>query len=390
MAKRAGKKRVLILGSSGSIGRSTLEVIRNFPDHFEVVALACRRRVDVLERQILEFNPRAVAIVGSEDAAPALPDVTGGLICYRGPEGLLRLIEEVEADIAVNGISGSGGLLPSLKVLEKGTDLAIANKETIVMAGLLITAAARAGGAALIPLDSEHGAVFNLLARLDPARLEKIILTASGGAFRDLSRQQLARVKPADALRHPNWVMGPKNTIDSATLANKGLEVIEAHYLFALDVRRIEVLIHPQSVVHSLIQTQDGFYYAQLSQPDMRLVIQNALLYPDMRPSAFGSLTLAGQELSFHAVDEGKYPLLPLAYEAVRRGGAYPTVYNAANEVAFESFLAERVSFPGMAATVEAAMQADYSGPAATVEEVLSIHRQARERAEDYVRRQAG
>jgi 1-deoxy-D-xylulose-5-phosphate reductoisomerase len=390
MAKREGKKRVLVLGSSGSIGRNTLDVIRSFPDLFEVVALACRRSVDILAQQIQEFLPRAVAVVDSEALEPALPDVPGGLTCYRGREGLLDLIEEVEVDIVVNGISGSGGLLPSLKVLEKKTDLAIANKETIVMAGPLIVAAARAGGAALIPLDSEHGAVFNLLTGLDAEKLEKIILTASGGAFRDLTREELEKVTPADALKHPNWAMGPKNTIDSATLANKGLEVIEAHYLFAVDAARIEVLIHPQSIVHSLIQTKDGFYYAQLSQPDMRLVIQNALIYPQMRPSAFGSLPLAGKELSFLPVDEAKYPLLPLAYQAAARGGAYPTVYNAANEVAFESFLAEQISLPAMAATVDEAMQADYGAAPTDVAGFLAVHEQARRRAESFVRRQAG
>jgi 1-deoxy-D-xylulose-5-phosphate reductoisomerase len=390
MVKRAGKKRVLVLGSSGSIGRNTLDVIRSFPDLFEVAALACRRSVDVLSSQIQEFSPQAAALVDIDNREQVLPDTPGGMTWYRGTEGLLRMIEDVEADIVVNGISGSQGLLPSLKVLEKKTDLAIANKETIVMAGPLIIAAARAGGAALIPLDSEHGALQNLLAGLDPANLKKIVLTASGGAFRDLSRKQLEKVRPSDALRHPNWAMGHKNTIDSATLANKGLEVIEAHYLFEVDVQRIEVLIHPQSIVHSLIQTQDGFYYAQLSQPDMRLVIQNALTCPRMRPSAFGSLALAGQELSFHAVDEDKYPLLPLAYQAVLRGGAYPTVYNAANEVAFESFLAERISFPDMAVMVEEVMQADY-GPAATsVTEVLHIHEQARLGAQNFIRRQAG
>jgi len=392
MAQGKGKKRVLVLGSSGSIGRNTLEVIRSFPELFEVAALACRSSKELLARQIKEFKPAAVALVDAEKP-PDLPEITGepeGLSCYCGPEGLLRLIEDVEADIVVNGISGSGGLLPSLKVLEKGTDLAIANKETIVMAGPLITAAARKSGARLIPLDSEHGAVYNLLAGLEPDKLGKIVLTASGGAFRDLNRKQLEQVTLSDALKHPNWAMGPKNTIDSATLANKGLEVIEAHYLFAVEVMRIEVLIHPQSIVHSLIQTRDGFYYAQLSQPDMRLVIQNALTSPEMRTSAFGFLPLAGQTLTFRAVDEEKYPLLPLAYQAAERNGAYPAVYNAANEAAIESFLAERISFLDIAAAVEEAMQADYGSDADSIAAVLDVHRQARQRTMDFIRRQAG
>jgi 1-deoxy-D-xylulose-5-phosphate reductoisomerase len=392
MAQGKGKKRVLVLGSSGSIGSNTLEVIRSFPELFEVVGLVCRRSKELLARQIREFKPAAVALADAEEAFD-LPGITSGPespSCYCGPEGLLRLIEDVDADVVVNGISGSAGLLPSLKVLEKGTDLAIANKETIVMAGPLITAAARKSGARLIPLDSEHGAVYNLLAGLEPDKLGKIVLTASGGAFRDLNREQLKKVTLSDALKHPNWAMGPKNTIDSATLANKGLEVIEAHYLFEVEVMRIEVLIHPQSIVHSLIQTRDGFYYAQLSQPDMRLVIQNALTSPEMRASAFGFLPLAGQNLSFRAVDEEKYPLLPLAYLAAERGGAYPAVYNAANEAAIESFLAERISFLHIAAAVEEAMQADYDYEPHSIAAILDVHRQARQRTMDFIRRQAG
>jgi len=385
MGMNSGKKKVMILGSTGSIGANTLDVIRHQGDRFEVIALACARNAGALGRQIREFSPQAAALTGSPEAPEELQGLRAArpFSLYRGEDGLLRMIEEVEADIVVNGISGSKGLLPSLKALEEGKSLANANKESIVMAGPLIMEAARKNKVPLIPVDSEHYAIFSLLRKIEPTAVEEVILTASGGAFRDLPYEQWQNVSREDALTHPNWEMGPKNTIDSATMANKGLEFIETHYLFGIDVSRIKVVIHPQSYVHSLVRTVDGFLYAQISRPDMRMVIQNALSYPQLYPASFGSTDLLGRELTFAPVDRRKYRMLDLAREAARMGGAYPVVYNAANETALESFLNGRILFVEIPAFVEEILQAAWDLPVNTVEEILHLDRMSRGKAQD-------
>jgi 1-deoxy-D-xylulose-5-phosphate reductoisomerase len=376
------KKKVSVLGSTGSIGKNTLEVVRALEPSFEVVALACRSSVGELARQVREFAPEAVAVTGPLDSREEgeLGKLSDTQV-YRDERGLLQMLTDTDADLVVNGISGAKGLLPSLKTLQRGADLALANKETVVMAGGLVSELARQNGSTLLPVDSEHHALFCLLRGRKTEEVQEIILTASGGAFRDLSYEQLRDVGIEDALTHPNWNMGAKITVDSATMANKGLEIMEAHHLFDIPVSAIKVLIHPQSYIHSLIRTTDGFIYAQLSQPDMRLPIQNALTYPDLEPSCLEAFDLTGKSLSFEAVDPHKYRLLTLAYDAAEQGGGYPIAYNAANEVAVDRFLSREISFLEIAQLVEQVLQLEWQVPVEEIEAILQVDREARIRA---------
>jgi len=378
------KKSVVVLGSTGSIGVSAADVIRKNRGRFSAVALSCHTSISELRRQVAEFRPQAVALTGCGDdtrdsaADPAAGLDSGGSRVYRGPHGLMAMIDEIDADIVLNGISGSSGLLPSFRAVEAGRDIALANKETIVMAGPLIRRLAAERGIRIVPVDSEHSAVFQLLRLAGETTPSEIILTASGGAFRDIPVQELERVKPEDALRHPTWKMGPKITIDSATMANKGLEVIEAMHLFGVDADRIKVLIHPQSYVHSLIRTRDGQMYAQISKPDMRSAIAGALGFPEMIEGDFGALDLAGRSLTFLPWDSEKYPMLALAFAAARSGGSAPIVYNAANELAVQAFVEERIPFPSIAQIVEHALDRVGLRAPATLEEILEVDAAAR------------
>jgi 1-deoxy-D-xylulose-5-phosphate reductoisomerase len=376
------KKKVGVLGSTGSIGKNTLEVVKAFEPSFDVVALACRSSVGELSRQVREFAPEAVAVTGPLDSREEgdLEQLQDTRV-YRGEQGLLQMLADTDADVVVNGISGAKGLLPSLKTIQQGADLALANKETVVMAGGLVSKLAHRNGCKLLPVDSEHHALFCLLRGRNPQEVQEIILTASGGAFRDLTYEQLREVRIEDALTHPNWDMGAKITVDSATMANKGLEVIEAHHLFGIPVAAIKVLIHPQSYIHSLIRTNDGFIYGQLSQPDMRLPIQNALTYPDLMPSCVEAFDLSGKSLSFQPVDPRKYRLLALAYEAAEQEGGYPIAYNAANEVAVDRFLHRGLSFLEIPQLVEKVLQVDWKVPVEEIEAILQVDREARIRA---------
>jgi len=382
------RKKVIVLGSTGSIGTNTLKVVEAFESEFDVVALGCRRRVSSLVRQVRKFSPRAVALTGTldEEGERSLSKL-GDVRVYRGEEGLLDMIVETEADLVVNGISGSRGLLPSVKSLENKKNLALANKETVVMAGNLVSDLARRSGVLLLPVDSEHHAVFTLLHNRSKEEVREIILTASGGAFRNLSYEQLKHVRLEDAVTHPNWNMGAKITVDSATMANKGLEVIEAHYLFDFPVSAIKVLIHPQSYVHSLVRTTDGFLYAQISQPDMRLSIQDALTYPRLQRSCIEPFDLTDKSLSFEPVDPRKYRLLSLAYEAVERSGGYAIAYNAANEVAVEQFLSRGISFLEISSLVEDTLQDDWSASTKRIEEILQVDQEARLRAAEILKK---
>ncbi len=383
------KKRVIVLGSTGSIGENTLDVIREKIEFFEVAALSCRGNIEKLKRQIQELSPKAVSVTGQSTNLESLREMLNSHLIsfYEGEAGQLRMIEECEADIVVNGISGSSGLLPSLRTLEQGKNLALANKETVVMAGPLILEAARKNEVDLIPIDSEHYALFQMLKNFELENVKEIILTASGGAFRDLTYENLQNVRVKDALHHPNWRMGPKITVDSATMANKGLEFIEAHFLYGFETSRIKVVIHPQSFVHSFIRTIDGFLYAQISRPDMRMSIHNALTFPALKPADFGDLDLSGTEFTFYPVDKRKYKMLDLACQATEREGAYPIVYNAANEVAVEKFLKERISFLDIASLVEETLGSEWDSTPGTVDEILSIDRLARERAEGVMKK---
>ena len=382
------RKKVIVLGSTGSIGTNTLKVVEAFESEFDVVALGCRSRVSSLARQVREFSPQAVALTGTLDreGERSLSEL-GDVRVYRGEEGLLDMIAETEADLVVNGISGSRGLLPSVKSLETGKNLALANKETIVMAGTLVSDLARRSGVLLLPVDSEHYAVFTLLHNRSKEEVREIILTASGGAFRNLSYEQLKHVRLEDAVTHPNWNMGAKITVDSATMANKGLEVIEAHYLFDFPVSAIKVLIHPQSYVHSLVRTTDGFLYAQISRPDMRLPIQDVLTYPRLQRSCIEPFDLTGKSLSFEPVDPEKYRLLSLAYEAVERSGGCVIAYNAANEVAVEQFLSRGISFLEISSLVEDTLQDDWSGSTKRIEEILQVDQEARRRTAEILKK---
>jgi 1-deoxy-D-xylulose-5-phosphate reductoisomerase len=365
------KKKIIILGSTGSIGLSTLDVIGSLPDLFQAEGLSAHSSEQVLLDQAARYGVRNLALSGSGGAGPQ--------IRYKGEAGLLRMIEETDADIVVNGIAGAAGFLPSIRALESGKHLALANKETLVMAGDLVKALAVKNSLSIIPVDSEHSAIFQMFHKFGPESIDNVILTASGGAFRDLPKDSLSTVTPEDALRHPTWSMGKKITIDSASLANKGLEVIEAHHLFGMPAERIKVLVHPQSYVHSFIETKDGSLYAQMGKPDMRIPILNALSYPRVTPYPQGKFSLAGINLSFTEPDLEKYPMLPLAYSTLRLHGAFPLVYNAANEIAVEAFIGRRISFTGIAELTSRTIEAKkWPARLSSVEEVLHTDSDAR------------
>jgi 1-deoxy-D-xylulose-5-phosphate reductoisomerase len=352
------RKKVALLGATGSIGKSTLDVLRRGKDVFEPVLFSSHTDSAGLAALGAEFPDAALALSGVEQGVPS--------VGYFGKEGLLQAIINCSADIVVNGIAGAAGLAPSIAALESGMDLALANKETIVMAGPLVRALAKAKKARILPVDSEHSAIFKLLEAHGRDHLATILLTASGGPFRAYTLEQLGRVRAQDALKHPTWNMGAKITIDSASMANKGLEVIEAARLFdipapaAADV--IQVVVHPQSIVHSMISLKDGSMYAQISRPDMRLPIQDALYYPENAPSGFEALDFKRLTLSFEQPDGEKFPMLPLAYQALSAGDLYPVVYNAANEVAVAAFLAGQIRFPDIARVVALALEQNWDG----------------------------
>ncbi len=366
-------KKILILGATGSIGSSALKVIRENTELFKLVGLSSHTQEEQLLETAREFNVKVLALSGREPKSDS--------VAFKGAGGLIRMIEESDADIVINGISGAAGLEPSIASIQAGSDLALANKETMVMAGKLVNSLARARGVRILPVDSEHAAVFQLLKNSRKNQVSEIILTASGGAFRDLSIEELSRVSLRDALHHPTWKMGTKITIDSATMANKGLEVIEAAEFFGFGTEAIKVLIHPQSMVHSLIRTIDGALYAQISKPDMCLPIQNALTYPEMVPLSRAFLDLAGVTLSFSAPERGRYPLLYTAYEAARAGGALPIVFNAANEEAVNAFVEGRIRFTDIASVVEKTLEASWENLVVSIEQIRETDRKARERA---------
>ncbi|MFP3091386.1 1-deoxy-D-xylulose-5-phosphate reductoisomerase [Treponema sp. TIM-1] len=380
------KKRIAVLGATGSIGSMTMDILRQGRDDFEVVLLSGHGNIRGLLDLSREFPTARLALSG-----PVPPEEgVRAEAAYYGRQGLLTAIAESGADLVVNGIAGAAGLPPSLAALEAGADLALANKETIVMAAPLVFALAERKKKRILPVDSEHSAVFNLLEARGKAGLDRIFLTASGGPFRTLPAEQMQLISPQEALAHPTWNMGPKITVDSATLANKGLEVIEAAGLFGVGPDAISVVIHPQSIVHALVSFRNGGVYAQMSKPDMRLPIHGALYWPEPRPCSYGALSFEGLTLEFDKPDYKKFPLLPLAYEAIRAGGLYPTVYNAANEAAVTAFLSKKIGFLDISATVEYVFKRDWRHPASPgtfpdLETILEADRQAREQALNYI-----
>lgn len=347
-------KTLTILGSTGSIGRQTLDVVNEATEKFEVFGLAAARNVDLMEEQIRRFRP-AVAVMMDEKAAWELKGRLRdrSIVIESGMPGLLHLVQEEKVDTVVTAVSGRIGLEPTLAALKAGKNIALANKETLVAAGELVMETARAGGCSILPVDSEHSAIFQCLEE-DRGSVHKLMLTASGGPFLHMTKEEMDRATAEQALRHPNWLMGPKITIDSASLMNKGLEVIEAHHLFGMAYEAIEVLIHPQSIVHSMVEYQDGSILAQLGRPDMRLPIQYALSFPERWPNPFEHLDLRGKTMTFEEPDWKKFPALALAYEVGRRGGTLPAVMNAANEEAVGEFLTGRITYPEIFRTVEA------------------------------------
>ncbi len=351
------RKRVLILGATGSIGRQTLDVIGNYPDRLQVVGLAANRNWELLAQQAQQFAVSTVALA-DEQAARQLADYESQLQVYSGNEGLEQIIQATSPDLVVAAISGLAGLPPIMTALEQRCQVALANKEPLVAAGQLVTTAASRAGVQLLPIDSEISAVFQCLRGEQAESVEKILLTASGGPFADYTEVQLAEVTAEQALDHPTWQMGPKVTVDSATLMNKGFEIFETKWMFGLEFDQIEVVIHHQSIVHSLVQLCDGSVLAQLGRPDMRLPIQYALFYPNRRPNQFDRLDLVEVgSLTFAAPDPDKFPCLRLAREAGCSGQSYPTVLNAADEVAVAWFLQDKIEFMDIPRLIEQTLE---------------------------------
>lgn len=382
--KSVRKRRVVLLGSTGSIGCSTLKVAHELPEHIEIVGLAANGSIEKLAQQARDTGVRHVAIydVTKEAALRAL--LPENVTLHTGAEGLAELATLTEADIVLIAIVGTAGLHPALAAIEAGKDLAIASKEILVMAGEVITAAAQRKGVTLLPVDSEHNAIFQCLDghRGGEKEVSRLILTASGGPFRKLPADQLAHVTPEQALKHPTWDMGPKITIDSATLFNKGLEMIEARWLFGIGMERIDVVIHPQSIIHSMVEFTDGSVLAQMSRADMCFPIQYALTWPErlrggLQPLDFPALA----KLEFEAPRHEDFPALTLARTAGLTGGTLPAVFNAANEVAVEAFRAGKLPFSGIWHCVSAVMDMHEVRPSSTLEAVVAADQWARETA---------
>lgn len=373
-------KKIAILGSTGSIGTQTLDIVRTYGD-LKVTALAAGSNIALLERQIREFKPR-IAAVWEEGLAKQLRENVRDLpvTIYSGMDGLLEVAEEQEAQILVTAVVGMLGIRPTIAAIRTGKDIALANKETLVTAGHLIMPMAEEYGVSILPVDSEHSAIFQCLQGAGENPITKILLTASGGPFRGRRREELAKVTPEEALKHPNWTMGRKITIDSATMVNKGLEVIEAKWLFGVSAQQIEVLVQPQSIIHSMVEFADGAVIAQLGTADMRLPIQYALYYPQRRNLPGERLNLAElSAITLEKPDMDTFEGLGLAFEACERGGNLPTALNAANERAVAMFLEGRISFLEIPAMIRACMEQCRFVDHPTVEEILATEQEVYE-----------
>jgi len=386
-------KRVTILGATGSIGLRTLELVSSFSDEFSVAGLAARgSNVERMADLCRKYAPTAVALLddGARDAlARLLPAPRPELLA--GPAGLVSLCRDVPADVVVSALVGGAGLLPTMAAIEAGRTLALANKETLVMAGSLMTAAARARGVPLLPVDSEHSAVFQCLVGHNRGDVHRVLLTASGGPFREWPREAFAGITVEDALKHPTWKMGAKITIDSATLMNKGLEIIEARWLFDLSADQVQVIVHPQSIVHSMVEYVDGCVIAQLGVADMGIPILYALTYPERRPTPAPRLDLTRTgSLTFFEPDPVKFPCLRLARTALEQGGTAPVVLNAANEVAVAAFLDRRIAFVKIPELIERALTALPAAALTSIEQCVSVDAEARRRVGEWIDARAG
>ena len=381
-------KRICILGATGSIGTQALQVVDFLKDHFEVIGLAARSNVDLIEKQVERFDPRIVALADEGSADLLRTRIKGRRTkVLGGQDGVIQVATMPEADIVLSGIVGMVGLIPTLEAIKAGKTIALANKESLVVAGSIVMKAAAKAGVCILPVDGEHGAIFQcLLADGRQRNIHKLVLTASGGPFRGMASDELRDVSPEQALKHPNWKMGKRITIDCATLMNKGFEVIEAQWLFDVDVSKISVVIHPESIVHSMVEFVDGSTLAQLSRPDMRLQIQLALTHPERRRSPVPYLNLAQVgSLNFHEVDMERSPCLKYAYEAGETGGTMPAVVNGADEVAVDAFLKRRTRFLNIPTIIRQTMEAHQAVSDPSLDAIIAADRWARDFAEKAV-----
>lgn len=374
------QKNIALLGSTGSIGTQTLEVIAGFPKEFRATYLTANTNISLLIEQIRRFKPRGVVVFDERSVKELKKQTSLSVEILLGEDGLLEIVQRNDVDIVISALVGFVGLQPTIKAIEAGKKIALANKETLVVAGEIIMPLVDKYKVDLLPVDSEHSAIFQCLVGELPNKVDKIILTASGGPFRLRSKEDLKNVTLEQALKHPNWSMGSKITIDSATLMNKGLEVIEAHWLFGIPAERIEVVVHPQSIIHSMVEFVDGSVKAQLGIPDMKIPIQYALTYPSRFASKFPRVhfpTLS--EMTFFEPDHERFPCLQLAYDALKEGGTIPAVMNAANEVAVAKFLKNRIGFLDIPKMISSMMEKHSKRANPSLEEIVAVDRETRE-----------
>ncbi len=380
------KSTLTILGSTGSIGKQTLDVVRAFPDRYSVAYLTTNRNIDLLEQQIEEFRPRGVVVCDPAAAEQAQVRFGSRLPVMCGQEACIDVSTRPEVETVMSAMVGFAGLAPTIAAAEAGKRIALANKETLVAAGTLVNRALKRSGAAMLPVDSEHSAVFQCLMGEAPESVEKILLTASGGPFRETPAADFADITPEQALRHPNWDMGAKITIDSATMMNKGLEVIEASMLFDVPPDRIGVVVHPESIVHSMVVFNDGSVKAQLGLPDMRMPIHFALAWPERIPADYERANFPRiGSLTFHEPDTGRFPCLRLAYQALERGGTAPATLNAANEVAVEAFLAREIPFTDIPKLIERGLAEAAVSDDPTLEDIFEADKRTRATVRSYL-----
>ena len=381
-------KNICILGSTGSIGRSSLEVIANFPDRFRVTCLSANSNIDLLLQQVKRFQPNGVALLNEQSASTLKQYTNGSTQVLSGTKGIQELIQRDDIDIVISSMVGFAGLEPTIEAIKRGKTVALANKETLVVAGEIITSLAKKHNARIIPIDSEHSAILQCLAGEQPEHISKLILTASGGPFLHLDKKEFQNVTVEAALKHPKWNMGKKITIDSATLMNKGLEVIEAHWLFNLPPEKIEVVIHPQSIIHSMVEFVDGSIKAQLGVPDMKIPIQYALTYPERAASLYNRVNFPElKEMTFFKPDMEKFECLGLAFLALQRGGNAPAILNAANEVAVELFLQKKIKFSHIPLLIRQAMEHIPHQASPSLQAIIETDKQTRHAVHDFSRK---
>lgn len=378
------KKRIDIFGCTGSIGTQTLEIIENNQGLFEIEALVCRGNIELLEKQIAQFNPKFVGV--AEEKYKNLIKEKDSIKYFYGESGILELIKQSRSEIVVMGISGAAGLMPTLTAIQAGKDIALATKEVMVTAGEIINREVKKYKVKLLPVDSEHSAIWQSLRSGEKHELEKIILTCSGGPFRNKTKEELEKVTVADALNHPNWNMGKRITIDSSTLFNKALEVIEAKWLFEVEPEQIEVVVHPQSILHSAVQFRDGSVIGQMGLPDMKLPIQIALAYPERIQNNFPRLSFFEKNnLTFEKPDTDRFPCLQYGYDAIRIGGTMPTVLNATDEVAVANFLDQKIKYLDIPKIIKMMMDNHKVIADPTIEQIVEVDKEARIKTQEII-----